>query len=180
MVAGPASKFHPWLPRLPHRSHSLRHSKPWALRQSATLFHCFCLQVQGEGSTLTIQNLYNELNHDDFPDQVNEPTLARLNLFLKGAKLPLVHPMTVRALVRHMLKMGVPDVCLCWRVFENQCMANNAHLSEEERSTKRVLELQRVVANCSEGVFRTVQEAYGEHVKKVSQGTRIVPHDLFR
>jgi len=111
---------------------------------------------------LTIQNLFTEVNYNDFPDQVNEPTLARLNLFLKGAKLPPAEGVTVRELVRRMLKISVPDVCQCWRMFDSLCMDDSSHLSEEQRRTKRVLELQRVVVNCSRGVFGIMQEAYKE------------------
>jgi len=118
--------------------------------------------VQGEDSALTIQNLFTEVNYNDFPDQVNEPTLARLNLFLKDAKLPLAEGLTVRELVRRMLKINVPEVCQCWRMFDSLCMADAAHLSEEQRRTKRVLELQRVVVYCSKGVFGIMQEAYKE------------------
>jgi hypothetical protein len=39
---------------------------------------------------------------------------------------------------------------------------DTSHLSEEQRRTKRVLELQRVVVSCSQGVFRIMQEAYLE------------------
>ena len=72
---------------------------------------------------MTIQNLFTEVNYNDFPDQVNEPTLARLNLFLKGVKLPPAEGVTVRELVRRMLKISVPDVCQCWRMFDSLCMA---------------------------------------------------------
>jgi len=111
---------------------------------------------------LTIQNLFTEVDYNDFPDQVNEPTLARLNLFLKGAKLPSAERVTVRELVRRMLKINVPDVCQCWRMFDSLCMADASHLSAEQRRTKRVLELQRVVVYCSKGVFGIMQEAYKE------------------
>ena len=120
------------------------------------------LKVQGDGSSLTIQDLFTEVDYNDFPDQVNKPTLARLNLFLKDAKLPLAEGVTVRELVRRMLKINVPDVCQCWQMFDSLCMADSAHLSDEQRRTKRVLELQRVVVYCSRGVFGIMQEAYKE------------------
>ena len=118
--------------------------------------------MQGEDSALTIQNLFTELNYNNFPDQVNEPTFARLNKFLRGANLPLAEGVTVRELVQRMLKINVPDVCQCWRMFDSLCMADSAHLSQEQRRTKRVLELQRVVVYCSKGVFGIMQEAYKE------------------
>jgi len=61
-----------------------------------------------------------------------------------------------------MLKVNVPDVCQCWRMFDSLCIVDSAHLSDEQRRTKRVLELQRVVAYCSKGVFGIMQEAYRE------------------
>ena len=124
--------------------------------------HCSCLQVQGDDSALTIKDLFTEINYNNFPDKVNEPTLFRLNQFLKGAKLPLAEGVTVRELVRSMMKISVPDVCQCWRMFDSLCMADTGHLSEEQRRTKRVLELQRVVVNCSQGVFGIMEEAYKE------------------
>jgi hypothetical protein len=111
---------------------------------------------------LTIQDLFVELDYAKFPDQVNEPTLARLNQFLKSVKLPEVESVTVRKLVENMLKMRVPDECQCWQVFSSLCVLEASHLSEEQRRTKRVLELQRVVVSCSRGVFGIMQEAYKE------------------
>jgi hypothetical protein len=126
------------------------------------LFNECCSQVHGEGSSLAIHDLFEELNYNDFPDQVNEPTLTRLNQFLKSVKLPEVEGVTVRKLVENMLKMRVPDECQCWRVFNSLCVLDASHLSEEERRTKRVLELQRVVVSCSRGVFGIMQESYKE------------------
>ena len=111
---------------------------------------------------MVIQDLFKEIDYNDFPDQVNEPTLARLSQFLKGAGRPQAERVTVRALVQRMLKINVPPACQCWQMFNSQCMANVNHLSDEQRRTKRVLELQRVVVNCSRGVFVIMQEAYQE------------------
>jgi hypothetical protein len=111
---------------------------------------------------LTIQDLFKELDYAHFPDRVNEPTLARLNQFLTSVKLPEVEGVTVRKLVEDMLKMRVPDECQCWLVFSSLCVMDASHLSEEQRRTKRVLELQRVVVNCSRGVFGIMQQAYKE------------------
>jgi hypothetical protein len=96
-----------------------------------------------------------------------------------------VEAVTVRELVDQMMKMNVPDACQCWKVFDMECMANVSHLSEEQRRTKRVLELQRVVVSCSRPIFGIMQEAdkerkaqgkigntgklskHGEHANKV-------------
>ena len=120
------------------------------------------LQVQGEDKSMVIKDLFKEIDYNDFPDQVNEPTLARLNEFLEGASRPPAKRLTVRTLVQRMLKISVPPTCQCWQMFNSQCMANVDHLSDEQRRTKRVLELQRVVVNCSRGVFGIMQEAYQE------------------
>jgi hypothetical protein len=111
---------------------------------------------------MVIQDLFQEMDLTDFPDQVNQPTLARLNRFLKGVGRPEVEAVTVRGLVDRMMKMNVPDACQCWKVFDKQCKANVSHLSEEQRRTKRVLELQRVVVSCSRPVFGIMQEAFQE------------------
>jgi hypothetical protein len=127
-------------------------------------------QVQGEGGSLTIQDLFQELNMTDFPDQVNEPTLARLNQFLKSVKLPEVEGMTVRKLVENMLRMRVPDECQCWQVFSSMDAMDASHLSEEQRRTKQVLELQRVVVICCRGVFGIMQDAYKERKERKVRG----------
>jgi hypothetical protein len=88
--------------------------------------------------------------------------LARLNEFLTGVGRPGVKAVTVRGLVDQMMKMNVPDACQCWKVFDMECMANVSHLSDEQRRTKRVLELQRVVVSCSRPIFGIMQEAYQE------------------
>jgi hypothetical protein len=125
--------------------------------------------VEDEDGVMFINNLFDELNLLDFPDQVNQPTLARLNQFLKGVGRPEVEGMTVRGLVERMMKMTVPEACQCWKVFDRQCMANVLHLSDEQRRIKRVLELQRVVVSCSRGVFGIMQEAYKEWKDTVEQ-----------
>jgi len=128
-------------------------------------------QVLGEDQVLSIQDLFSELKFTDFPDQINVPTLVRLNQFLMDAKLPEVQGMTVRAIVQRMLKINVPPGCQCWQVYNSQCMANVDHLSAEQRRIKRVLELQRVVVNCSRPVFGIMQEAYQEmHTNELAQG----------
>jgi hypothetical protein len=114
-------------------------------------------------SSLTVQNLFEELNHKDFPDQVNEPTLACLNQFLKSIKLPEVEGVTVRKLVLSMLKMRVPDECQFWRVFSSLPELDTMLFSKAQRRGKRVLELQRAVVRLSWGVFGVVQEAYKEY-----------------
>jgi hypothetical protein len=111
---------------------------------------------------MAIYNLFDELKLTDFPDQVNQPTLDRLNEFLTGVGRPGVKAVTVRGLVDRMMKMNVPDGCQCWKVFDKQCMANVSHLSDEQRRTKQVLELQRVVVSCSGPIFSTVRVAYQE------------------
>jgi hypothetical protein len=118
--------------------------------------------VEDKDGAMTISNLFDELKLTDFPDQVNQPTLDRLNEFLTGVGRPEVGAVTVRGLVDRMMKMNVPDGCQCWKVFDKQCKANVSHLSDEQRRTKRVLELQRVVVACSRGVFDTIKEAYRE------------------
>jgi acetyl/propionyl-CoA carboxylase alpha subunit len=106
--------------------------------------------------------LLKEFKLTDFPDRVNQPTLHRLNEFLKGVGRPETKAVTVRGLVDRMMKMNIPDGCQCWKVFDRECMANVSHLSDEQRRTKRVLELQRVVVSCSRPIFNTIQEAYQE------------------
>jgi hypothetical protein len=118
--------------------------------------------VKDKDGIMAINSLFDELKLTDFPDQVNQPTLDRLNEFLKGIDRPAVEAVTVRGLVVRMMKMNVPDGCQCWKVFDKLCMANVSHLSEEQRRTKRVLELQRVVVSCSRPIFSTMLVAYQE------------------
>jgi hypothetical protein len=116
--------------------------------------------VNDKDGVTSINNLFDELELTNFPDQVNQPTLARLNKFLKAVGRSEAEAATVRELVNWMLKMHVPHACQCWRVFDAQCMANVSHLSDEQRRTKQALELQRVVVSCTRPVFGVMQETF--------------------
>ena len=117
--------------------------------------------MRHELGSLSIRSLFAELDYNDFPNQVNEPTLARLNQFLNGVGRHEAEGVTVRALVQRMMKISVPRSCQCQPVFSQLCLAGT-HLSAEQRRTRQVLEFQRVVVNCSAGVFSIMQEAYQE------------------
>lgn len=129
-------------------------------------------QVHVGDGYITVGDLFEELDYNAFPDEINTPTWTRLNQFLESISLPPVQAVSVRTIVSRMFKIKVDDGCQCWQVFRRQCTgASIVHLSDEQRRIQRVLELQRVVVSCSKGVFEVLQEAYAdrEQLDKVAE-----------
>ena len=120
-----------------------------------------------------IANLFTGSDVISLPDQINLPTQARLNRFLRDdLKLDIEAPaLGVRRIVEEM-KTFRASGCLCWDVFRES--GHGGRLENDHTlaaTTTMQMEVQRVTAHCAERVFSTIEQSLETYQKTKKLGT---------